>query len=330
VDEARREAIRRHHTATHLLHAALRGVLGPHATQKGSRVAPEQLRFDFAHFEPLTPEQIVEIERLVARSVVENRPVSTTPTTLEEAKDGGAMTIFEETYGDVVRLVEVSGVSRELCGGTHVDRSGDIGPFFVVSETGIAAGVRRMEAVAGIPALEWAISQREAIEWAAGLLKSNPAGLVDRVEKLLARERELGREVERLKRRIAEGGAGSAERVEEIDGTKVVSARVDVGDPGALRDAADAVRRRIGSGVVCLGGEHDGKAALVVAVTEDLSGRLDAREMIKDVAALVGGRGGGRPDLSQAGGPDVNGLDEAVGSIFEAVSKASRASARDT
>jgi len=321
VDTGRRDAIRRHHTATHLLHAALRQVLGKHATQKGSRVAPELLRFDFAHFEPLTAAQASEIERLVAEQVVADHPVLTEQTSYEAARASGAMAIFEENYGDEVRLVRIAEMSQELCGGTHVGRSGQVGPFFITTETGVAAGVRRIEAVAGLAAVDWINGRRALLEESAQLAKSPPDALPDKLGKLLARERELGREVERLKRELAGGGADIMEQVREVGGVKVLGARLGVGDPATLRDTADTLRQRLGSGVVCLGGEHGGKAAVVVAVTKDLTPGINANVLIKDVASRVGGGGGGRPDLAQAGGPRPEGLDEAVNSIYDAVAQ---------
>jgi alanyl-tRNA synthetase len=323
VDRERRDAIRRHHTATHLLHAALRELLGPHAVQKGSRVGPDSLRFDFAHFEPLTAEQIDQLERAVTAMVVADQEVTTTETTYDEARRAGAMAIFEENYGEVVRLVQISRVSQELCGGTHVDRSGQIGPFFVTAESGIAAGVRRIEAVAGLQAVAQAAQQRATIESVARLLKAGPDELIDKLTKLIKRDKELGREIERLKRDMAGADGDLMARVRTINGIEVLGARIGVGDPAALRDTADKIRARLGSGVVCLGGEHHGKAAIVVAVSKDLTDRLDANQLIKGVSARVGGKGGGRSDLAQAGGPDPSGLDEAVGSIYDAVADAS-------
>jgi len=324
IDHLRRSAIRRHHTATHLLHAALHELLGSHAVQKGSRVAPEGFRFDYAHFEPLTAQQIAEIERFVAARAIEDHPVATTETTFEEARASGAMAIFEETYGDVVRLVSVPGVSAELCGGTHVSRTGEIGPFFVLGETGIAAGVRRIEAVAGLRAVDWAAERKALVEEAAHLLKGRPNELVDKLRKLVARDKELGREIERLKRELAGGSGDILDRVRQVGEIKVLGARIGVGDPAALRDTADTLKQRLASGVVCLGGDHDGKAAIVVAVTGDLTDRLDANQLVRRIAAIIGGRGGGRRDMAQAGGPDVSRLDEAVGSIYDAVADANR------
>ncbi|MCP4199534.1 MAG: alanine--tRNA ligase [Proteobacteria bacterium] len=322
VDALLRGAIRRHHSATHLLHMALRKALGPHATQKGSRVDGDGLRFDFAHFEPMTPRQCAKIEDMVAEKIRENYTVETDELSYDEARTRGAMALFGENYGDRVRMVSISDESKELCGGTHVSTSGEIGDFFIVSETGIAAGVRRIEAVAGQRALTWAREQRSRLVNAAGLLKVAPEAVEDRIAALLLRERELGKEVDGLKRKLAGGGQDLMDKVRDINGVKVLGAKLDVGDPGALRDTADMLRQKIGSGVVCLGGDNNGKAALLVAVTSDLAKGLNAGSLIREVAAVVGGRGGGRPDLAQAGGPDVGKLDAAVEAIYNAVAQA--------
>ncbi|HUT79129.1 MAG TPA: alanine--tRNA ligase, partial [Polyangia bacterium] len=326
VDNRRRQAVRRHHTATHLLHASLRQLLGPHATQKGSRVSPDTLRFDFAHFEALTAEQLAGIERHVNDGVMANREVSTTVTSYDEARATGAMAIFEETYGDEVRLVRASEESAELCGGTHVSRTGDIGPFFIVDESGVAAGVRRLEAVAGAAAVEWLIARRAVLDRSARMLRVSAVDVPGRIEKLFDREKELSRELESMKRELAGGGARGGgdllERAADVGGIRVLGARLAVGDPATLRDTADTLCQRLGSGVVCLGGEHKGKAAVVVAVTADLVGRLDARGLIAEVAAKIGGRGGGRADFAQAGGADPAGLDDAVSAINAVVAAA--------
>ena len=323
VDSKRRLAIGRHHTATHLLHSALRELLGSHATQKGSRVAQDGLRFDFTHFEPLTSDQILDLERSVSERIIENHPVNMEETTLEAARANGVMAIFEESYGDLVRLIEVGPKSAELCGGIHVDRSGDVGPFFILSESGIAAGVRRIEAVAGEPAIEWVAHQRVIIESAASLLKGKPDDLVDKVSKLLAREKELAREVERLKRELATGDSTDImSGVRDVSGVKVLGTHLSVGDPATLREISDGLKQKMGTGVVCLTGNNNGKASIVVAVTEDLTKRLNAGQLISTVSTIVGGRGGGRPDLAQAGGPDVDKLEEAAQAIYDAVSQA--------
>ncbi|MCK9524183.1 MAG: alanine--tRNA ligase [Proteobacteria bacterium] len=318
VDVQRRKDIARHHTATHLLHWAIRTTLGSHATQKGSRVANDGLRFDFSHFEPLSPAELDTISRLVNLKILENHPVQTTETTADAAKAQGAMAIFEENYGDVVRMVSVSEDSRELCGGTHVVRSGDIGPCYIISEGGIAAGVRRIEAVCGRAAIDWYLGQSADVAKAAAALKTSPSQLVPRVEKLLAHERDLLKEIERLKREMANAG-GATETVRDIKGVKVLAKRLPTGDPATLRDSADTHRQKLGSGVVCLGGLNGDKVALVIAVTPDLTDRLSARELIGQLAQTIGGRGGGRPDLAQAGGTDASKLDEAIAGIFAAI-----------
>jgi alanyl-tRNA synthetase len=326
VDGERRSAVRRHHTATHLLHEALRALLGAHATQKGSRVGPDLLRFDFAHFEPLSADQLAALERRVNAAVMADTEVRTELTSYDEARATGATALFEETYGDQVRLVRASERSAELCGGTHVTRTGQIGPFAVVTETGIAAGVRRIEAVVGAAAVEWLLSRRAVMDRAARLLRSSADEVPARIEKLFEREKELSRELEAMKRELAGGSARGEgdllERAVEVGGIRVLGARLGVGDPATLRETADTLCQRLGSGVVCVGGEHKGKAAVVVAVTGDLTGRLDARRLIEKVAAGIGGRGGGRADFAQAGGPDPAGLDEAVGAIRGAVEQA--------
>lgn len=325
VDAKRRENIRRHHTATHLLHCALRELLGSHATQKGSRVDEFGLRFDFAHFEPLSWVQIAGLEDFVAAKIRENHTVVTDELPFEEAREKGATALFGENYGDRVRMVTVSDKSVELCGGTHVSSSGAIGDFFVVGETGIAAGVRRIEAVAGESALKWIRGQREILLRAGDVLKIAPQGIPSRLESMLVREKELLKEIGELKRRLARGGSGDVmEKVRNVNGTQVLGVRLEVGDPGALRDTADSFCRKIGSGVVCLGGDNGGKAALVVAVSKDLTSRFHAGEMIKKMAGLVGGRGGGRPDFAQAGGPDVSKLDTAVDAIYDIVERATK------
>jgi alanyl-tRNA synthetase len=325
VDDERRQHIRRHHTATHLLHMALRRVLGEHATQKGSRVDAERLRFDFSHFEPLTGEQLVEIERIAAHKIFENVPVETVETTYDDARKRGAMALFGERYEENVRMISVSSDSVELCGGTHVARSGDIGACFIVGETGIAAGVRRIEAVAGVRAMEWFQANRRLLDETATLLKVSPDKSKERVASLISREKALTREVDALKRELASGGQDLMTGVREIGDVKVLGAKVAVGEPGALRDTADLLRDRLGSGVVCLGGDNGGKAALVVAVTKDLTDKLRAGELVKEISKSVGGRGGGRPDFAQAGGPDVAGLDDAVSRIYEVVKSALKA-----
>jgi alanyl-tRNA synthetase len=321
VDVERRAAVRRHHTATHLLHHALRTVVGPHATQKGSLVASDRLRFDYAHFEPLTPEQTRRIESLVNARILDNHEVSTEISDVESARRLGAMAIFEEKYGETVRVVRASPESLELCGGTHVRRTGDIGLVRIVSEEGIASGVRRIEAVAGRAALEHVWGREDLLEAAAGLLRVGSGELPDRVGKLLAREKDRDREIAELKRRLAAGslrdsGAGEPGETREVAGVRVHAGRVEIGEPKVLRELADALRQKLASGIVVLGGVAGGKANLLAAVTPDLTSRVDAGALVREVAATLGARGGGKRDLAQAGGGEPAKLDEALHSVY--------------
>lgn len=322
VDVKRRKAISRHHTATHLLHFAIRTVLGAHATQKGSRVSAESLRFDFTHFEALTDEQIAEVEKIVSLLIIENSEVQTDVTSYDNAKQSGAMALFEENYGDEVRLVSVGEKSKELCGGIHATRSGDLGAFYLLSEGGVAAGVRRIEAVCGEAAIDFAAAQKKLLHHASSLLKTNPSELLSKIEKNIAQEKELIKEVDKLKRSLAGGGSDLIEKVQKINGIKVLGATLGVGDPAAMRDSADTLRQKLGSGVICLTGDNNGKAAIVIAVTKDLTDKLHAGKLIKEVAAIVGGKGGGRPDLAQAGGPNADKITDAAQAIYNAVTNA--------
>ena len=316
VDAERRDAIRRNHTATHLLHAALRTVVGDHVRQAGSLVAPDRLRFDITHHEPVTHAQIREIERIVNTRVFGNQRVVTQERNTEEAIAGGAMALFGEKYGDRVRVVQIPGFSTELCGGTHCRATGDIGPFVITQETSVAAGVRRLEAVTGAGAVEFLQRQQDTLDGLLSTLGAAPEQAADAVRRLQTDAKRLARDIERLKVQaaLADGGAatGGGGRVgsmrggngdeAEISGIRVVTRVVAGLDPGALRLMADQLRDRLGSGVVVLASDNDGKAALTVAVTRDLTGRVHAGALISTLAAVVGGRGGGRPDFAQAGG----------------------------
>ena len=305
VEAARRDDIRRNHTATHLLHAALRAVVGPHVRQAGSLVAPDRLRFDITHGEAVTPSERTEIERLVNARVFENQAVTTEEQDTEAAIRNGAMALFGERYGERVRVVTVPGFSVELCGGTHCRATGDIGPFLITQESGVAAGVRRVEAVTG-PAAVRLLQERGAM--LAGLLQAlgtTTAGALAAVHRLQTEAKRLGREVDQLRIRAAMGGGptGSADgSTVEFDGVTVVGRRVSNLEKGALRTLADSLRDRIPSGVVVVAAENDGKVALVVSVTRDLTDRVHAGRVVKAIAPVVGGTGGGRPDFAQAGG----------------------------
>ncbi len=313
VDAARRAAIRRNHSATHLLHHALRAVLGAHVAQKGSLVAPDRLRFDFSHARPLTPEQRHQIERIVNEMILTNEGTDTREMNPAEAKTAGAIGLFDAKYGEVVRVVRIAHDSVELCGGTHVQRAGDIGLFAILSEVGIAQGVRRIEGVTGMNAVAYLQQTAQVLgDAAVELHASGPTDVLPRLGRLQADLRAREREIAELQRKLAVGGGGQSDTVAEIQGVKLLAKIVSVADPRALREAADTLRDRLGSGVVVLGAEKDGKAALLVAVTKDLAGKVHAGNLISTLATHVGGRGGGRPDLAQAGGPDAQGLARAI------------------
>ncbi|MBL9099314.1 MAG: alanine--tRNA ligase [Myxococcales bacterium] len=321
VDAERRAAIRRNHSATHLLHHALRSVLGTHVAQKGSLVAPERLRFDFSHSRPLTLDQKQEIERRVNAMVLGNHESLTRELSMPDAKAAGAIGLFEAKYGEVVRVVKIGPDSVELCGGTHVARAGDIGLFAIVSETGIAQGVRRIEAVTGMGALSHLQNTSHILaEAALELHAAGPQEVLPRLGRLFGDLKAREREIADLQRKLAVGGSGGAgDSVVEVGGVKLLAKLVTVGDPKALRDAADALRDRLGSGVVVLGAERDGKAALLVAVTKDLGGKIHAGNLVAAIVGHVDGRGGGRPDLAQAGGSNPQGLPAALAAARDAL-----------
>jgi alanyl-tRNA synthetase len=313
VDGGRRRAIALNHSATHLLHAALRRVLGGHVQQKGSLVGPERLRFDFAHFEPLSRGQILEVERLVNREIRENHMVETRIMSLEDARGSGAVALFGEKYGEQVRVLRMGEFSTELCGGTHVKAVGDIGLFKIVAEGGIAAGVRRIEAMTGAGALDWVQADEDRVLRLAGLLKGGRDDLDDRVGGLLERARGLEKELERLKSAVASSaGKDLAAQAQEIGGVRVLAARLDGVDAKALREALDRLKDSLGSAVVVLASESEGRVNLAAGVTKDLTDRLKAGDLIREVAAQVGGKGGGRADMAQAGGSDPAGIPAAL------------------
>ena len=330
VTDVVRDATRRNHTATHLLHAALRSVLGAHVKQAGSLVAPDRLRFDFAHFSAVTREQLDEIERIVNAQIVRNTSVSTEVRSTEEAMAAGAMALFGEKYGDRVRVVSIPGFSMELCGGTHVRATGDIGPFVITEETGVAAGVRRIEALTGAGAVAWMQEQRAALSGVLAALNAQPAQAAEMVHRLQTEAKRLGREVDGLKMRVALGGgdrnaAGDAD-AETVDGVKLVTRKVSGLEKNALRGMSDTLRDRLGSGVVVIASENDGKVSLVVSVSKDLTSRVKAGGLVKELAPIVGGGGGGRPDFAEAGGKDPAQIDAllaaAPGALRNALARA--------
>ncbi len=321
VDRERRDATRRNHTATHLLHAALRHVLGPHVRQAGSLVAPDRLRFDFVHFAPLTPDEIDRIERLVNEQIVRNTPVVTDVKATDEAIAAGAMALFGEKYGDRVRVVSVPDFSMELCGGTHCRATGEIGCFVVTAESGVAAGVRRIEAVTGAGAIEHIQARRRRLEHLLEAIGATDEQAVDAAARLHSEMKRLVRENEQLKLTLALGG-GSATGLEdarEVSGVRLVTRRVAGFGPGPLRGLADSLRERLKSGVVILASETDGKVALVVSVSKDLTNRLHAGRIVKAIAPIVGGGGGGRADFAEAGGRNPARIDELLSKSLEVV-----------
>ena len=314
VTEGPRADTQRNHTATHLLHAALHRVLGEAAQQAGSLVEPDRLRFDFSWGRPVTREELDEVERLVADEVLRNHPVSKQVMALEDARALGATALFGEKYADRVRVVSIAdgAVSRELCGGCHVERTGDIGPFRIVSERGVAAGVRRIEAVTGRGAVRHIQERERLLRGLADRFQAAPEQLPALLDARDERAAALEQEVRTLKHRLATGDAGGGEVREEIDGITVVARRAPEMAPAELRHLADTLRQKIGTGVVVLGMESGGKATLLAAVTDDAVGRVKAGDLIRRLAEVVGGRGGGRPNLAQAGGPDADKIDNAL------------------
>ncbi|WP_231757901.1 alanine--tRNA ligase [Microbulbifer elongatus] len=310
-----RQSTALNHSATHLLHAALRKVLGEHVTQKGSLVDSERLRFDFSHPEAVTGKQLRAIEALVNSQIRANTPVETEVTDIETAKAKGAMALFGEKYGDTVRVLTMgerndSGAfSVELCGGTHVARTGDIGLLRIVAESGIASGQRRIEAVTGAHALALFDEAQQRLDHAAALLKARPENLAEKVEQLLANNRKLEKDLSTLKTRLASGAGGDlSSQAVEVAGIKVLAASIDGADAKSLRDLADQMKNKLGSGALLLAAPGDGKVALVAAVTKDLTGRLAAGDLMRYAAGELGGKGGGRPDMAQGGGTDVAAL----------------------
>jgi len=313
VDQDRRRAIMSNHTGTHLLQAVLREVLGDHVRQSGSSVSPERLRFDFTHFAPMKEEELTGVEALVNQKIRENLKVETKIMRVEDALQTGAMALFGEKYGEKVRVVMVSDFSIELCGGTHSDRTGDIALFRIVNETGVAAGVRRIEALTGEKAYQFVKEEERELWEIASLLKSSPGELSSRVDRLLQTQRELERTVDSLQGRFSHQEIlDLLPLVKEIKGVKVLSAKVDGKDPKQMRDFLDQLKTKIGSGIILLGSRAQDKVSLILGVTSDLTGRFKANDLIKKVASRVGGTGGGRADFAQAGGSDPEKLDEAL------------------
>jgi len=316
INNSERRQIAFNHSATHLLHAALRKLLGEHVTQKGSLVEADRLRFDFSHFAPVSPEELNAIEDLVNEKIRANYAVDTQLMKQDEAMAAGAMALFGEKYGDVVRVLSMGDFSVELCGGTHVSRTGDIGLFKITSETGVAAGVRRIEAVSGPGALQWVRHNENNIHQLASLVKGSQDTLTEKVKQLLDKNRQLEKEVEQLKGKLASSqGSDLLSQAEEIDGIKVLAARLDGVDPKSLRDTMDQLKNKLGSAAIVLAAVNGEKINLVAGVTSDQTNRIKAGNLVNAVAQQVGGKGGGRPDMAMAGGNNPAALDGALNSV---------------
>jgi alanyl-tRNA synthetase len=318
VDAERRDATRRNHTATHLLHAALRKTLGTHVKQAGSLVAPDRLRFDFTHYTGVGEQDLLDIEDLVNQHVLANEDIQTQVMDLDAAVNSGAMALFGEKYGGEVRVVSVGdgSYSRELCGGTHVRRTGDIGLFKIVSEGSVAAGTRRIEALTGTGVLEHLRRQSQSIAQASEALRAKPDALIEAIEKLTESEKKLRKELETQQMKRAASAAGDlVQQAREIKGVRVLAARVEVTDRSAMRQMVDDLRVKLQSGVIVLGSVAEGRVSLIAAVTKDLTTKLDAGKIVKQAAAYVEGSGGGRKDLAEAGGKNPAKLDESIQAV---------------
>jgi alanyl-tRNA synthetase len=316
VDKERRVAIALNHSATHLLHAALRKVLGPHVQQKGSLVAADRLRFDFSHTQAMTPEEIRQVEELVNTAIRNNAPAETKVMALDEAVAAGAMSLFGEKYESDVRVLAIGDFSMELCGGTHVERTGDIGLFKIISESGVAAGVRRVEALTGQAAYEWVLRTDQVLRDIAGMLRGSREDVDEKVRELVERARRLEKEVQQLKSRLASGQGGDlSTQAKAVGDIKVLAAQIEGADAKALRDALDRLKSKLGSSVIVLATVQDGKVVLVAGVSADLVAKLKAGDIAGAVAAQVGGRGGGRADFAQAGGTQPENLGAALAGV---------------
>jgi alanyl-tRNA synthetase len=323
VDRVRRDAAMLNHSATHILHYALRDVLGTGVRQAGSLVAPNRLRFDFSHTGAISEGDLRTIEEEINARIREDAPVATDEMAYDDAIKAGALAFFGDKYGDRVRVVRMGDFSVELCGGTHVDRTGQIGLFKLDAESGVAAGVRRIEATTGQGALE-AIRRREAILAQIGdTLRARDEAALERLQRVLAHEKELEKKLRALEQKLASGdggGAAGSEQVSEVAGIKLVTRKLDGVEPNAMREMADRIRQKYGSVVVALGSNLGDKAAILVAVTADLTAKVKAGDIIKQIAPIVGGSGGGRPDMAQAGGRDPSRLDEALAKVASLLS----------
>ncbi|KAA1152243.1 MULTISPECIES: alanine--tRNA ligase [Pseudoalteromonas] len=316
IDDTRRDSIKKNHTATHILHEALRQLLGDHVGQKGSLVQPDRLRFDFSHFEAVTKDELREIERVVNDEIRRNFALNTELMAIDDAKAKGAMALFGEKYDDEVRVVTIGDYSIELCGGTHVERAGDIGLFKIVSESGIAAGVRRIEAVTGAEAVAYVSEQEQQLSDVAALVKGDSASVLEKVTALLEKSKGLEKQIAQLSDKLASAaGASLLDSIVEINGVKLLVANVEGTESKALRGMVDDLKNKIGSGVIALGVASGDKVSLIAGVTKDLTGKVKAGELVNHMAGQVGGKGGGRPDMAQAGGSEPQNLAAALDSV---------------
>jgi alanyl-tRNA synthetase len=318
VDPPLRSATMRNHTATHLLHAALRQVLGAHVKQAGSVVEPGRLRFDFTHYSPLSEDERAEIERIVNQQILANTEVQTRIMDLEQALSTGAMALFGEKYGESVRVVSIPDFSRELCGGTHVSRTGDIGLFKIVYEGSISAGVRRIEAITGEGALERFQEATAQLETAGQLLHASGVGFIEHLEKVLERDKALERQIDQLKTQLAH------QQVEKlkgrpVNGATVLAEKVEGLDSKQLRTIADSLRNKWGSAVIVIASVNDSNVSIVSAVSKDLTSKVQAGKLVGEVAKAIGGKGGGRPDMAEGAGKDANALADALQSVYQKV-----------
>ena len=316
IDAERRAQIKRNHSATHLLHAALRNLLGEHVTQKGSLVTADRLRFDFSHYEAVSAEQLDQIELQVNREIMANHELTAQHMAIDEAKKAGAMALFGEKYDDQVRVVSMGDFSMELCGGTHVARTGDIAGFRIVSESGIASGVRRLEAVTGHHAASFTLRQQNELRTAANLLKAEPLALSQRLQAQLDRSRNLEKQIDQLQQQLASAAGGDlVAQAEDINGRKVIIAQLQNVESKALREMVDDLKNQLQSGIIMLAVESKGKVALIAGVTKDLTSQVKAGDIVNTAAVEVGGKGGGRPDLAQAGGSDPSKIEDALSAV---------------
>jgi alanyl-tRNA synthetase len=304
------------HSATHLLHAALRKVLGTHVEQKGSLVADDRLRFDFSHTKAVSAEELQKVEELVNVEVRKNAPAETRVMALDDAKAAGAMSLFGEKYDSDVRVLSLGDFSMELCGGTHVERAGDIGLFKITSESGVAAGIRRIEAVTGAAAYGWVVHTDRVLRDVAGLLRGSREDVDEKVRELLDRSKRLEKEVQQLKSKLASGRGGDlTTQAKDVGGVKVLAAQIEGADARSLRDAVDQLKGKLGSSVIVLATVQDERVVLVAGVSEDLLSRMKAGDIVGQVAAKVGGKGGGRADFAQAGGSQPENLGAALAGV---------------